>query len=299
MASRYGNIMKVATCGASWGTAKADGKQFSGVLASHKMAENDLPAMKKYKEIIMKVAKTNKVEAAVICGIISRVSRAGTALDQHGRADNGKAFGLMQIDTTPAPKGAGHIPKGEWNSKEHLQQATEILIESIKRFQERFPSWTKEQQLKGGLAAYNTGEDHVESYDDVDANTTGIDFSNDVVARSQWFYKSGFCKESNVGLIVATTAVAAVGAVALAPVALTAMGFAAGGIVTGSIAASMMSTAAVANGGAIAAGSIVAILQSAGAVGLSATATAIVGSVGATVGGALGGAVSWLKNKRS
>lgn len=54
------------------------------------------------------------------------------------------------------------------------------------------------------------------------------------------------------------------GAVALAPVALGAIGFTSAGIVAGSFAASMMSAAAITNGGGVAAGGLVAVLQSAG-----------------------------------
>ena len=54
------------------------------------------------------------------------------------------------------------------------------------------------------------------------------------------------------------------GAVVLAPVALGVIGFTSAGIAAGSLAASMMSAAAVANGGAVAAGGLVAVLQSAG-----------------------------------
>ncbi|XP_024285741.1 lysozyme g isoform X2 [Oncorhynchus tshawytscha] len=305
--------MKVETSGASWRTAKADGGNDEGVLASHIMAEHDRAAMDKYKRLIMKVAKRNEVDPAVICGIISRESRAGTGLDKHGRGDNGKAFGLMQIDTTPAPSGGGHTPKGEWNSEEHLQQGTEILIEFIKIIQEKFNSWTKEQQLKGGIAAYNKGHDRVESYEEVDTHTTGVDYSNDVVARAQWFYNHGYRETTNLVIKVAAVVVgAAVGggiiilsaltsssAVALAPIVLTGIGFGAGGIAAGSTAAGMMSAAAIANGGGVAAGSLVAILQSAGAVGLSGMVTAVVGSAGAAIGGAVGGAVGWLKTKIS
>ncbi|XP_016525610.1 interferon alpha-inducible protein 27-like protein 2B isoform X2 [Poecilia formosa] len=79
-----------------------------------------------------------------------------------------------------------------------------------------------------------------------------------------------------------------IGAVALAPVVLGAVGFTSAGIAAGSYAASMMSAAAVANGGGVAAGSLVAILQSAGAAGLSGAASAVVASVGAGVGAAVG-----------
>ncbi|KAK1934122.1 Interferon alpha-inducible protein 27-like protein 1 [Phytophthora citrophthora] len=67
------------------------------------------------------------------------------------------------------------------------------------------------------------------------------------------------------------------------------IGFSATGITGGSTAASMMSTAAIANGGGVASGSAVAILQSVGAVGL---ATPI--GLGLVAGGAAIGGVALL-----
>lgn len=49
-----------------------------------------------------------------------------------------------------------------------------------------------------------------------------------------------------------------------APFVLAGIGFTSAGIAAGSYAATMMSAAAVANGGAVAAGSTVAVLQAAG-----------------------------------
>lgn len=43
----------------------------------------------------------------------------------------------------------------------------------------------------GGIAAYNKGDDRVESYEEVDTH-----YSNDVVARAQWFYKHGYRETS-------------------------------------------------------------------------------------------------------
>ncbi|XP_039905700.1 interferon alpha-inducible protein 27-like protein 2B [Simochromis diagramma] len=57
-------------------------------------------------------------------------------------------------------------------------------------------------------------------------------------------------------------AVGAGGAVVSAPIVLGAVGFTSVGIAAGSYAASMMSAAAIANGGGVAAGSAVAVLQS-------------------------------------
>uniref|UniRef100_A0A0E9XA42 Lysozyme g n=1 Tax=Anguilla anguilla TaxID=7936 RepID=A0A0E9XA42_ANGAN len=56
----------------------------------------------------------------------------------------------------------------------------------------KFPSWSKEQQLKGGIAAYNCGDQRVCSYVEIDSNTTGHDYSNDVVARAQFYKRNGF-----------------------------------------------------------------------------------------------------------
>lgn len=40
--------------------------------------------------------------------------------------------------------------------------------------------------LVGGIAAYNAGVDHVESWSNVDQHTTHHDYSNDVIARAQY-----------------------------------------------------------------------------------------------------------------
>ncbi|XP_071800948.1 uncharacterized protein [Asterias amurensis] len=87
-----------------------------------------------------------------------------------------------------------------------------------------------------------------------------------------------------------------VGAVVAAPCVLTAVGFTAGGIAAGSYAAGMMSSAAIANGGAIAAGSGVAVLQSVGAAGLGAAGTVAVGGAGAAAGAGASGVVGLFQN---
>ncbi|KAM9770851.1 lysozyme g-like isoform 2-T2 [Menidia menidia] len=183
------DIMRVETTGASRVTAQQDRLNCTGVPASHKMAETDEERMKAYKGKIQRVANSFQIDPAIIAGIISRESRAGNTLEK-GWGDYGKAWGLMQVDVTP--DGGRHTPKGEWNSEEHITQGTEILVYFIDRIAKKFPNWTKEQQLKGGLAAYNMGDGNVHSYEKVDENTTGRDYSNDVVARAQWYKKRGF-----------------------------------------------------------------------------------------------------------
>ncbi|KAI1884976.1 hypothetical protein AGOR_G00215440 [Albula goreensis] len=180
MACMYGDVRRIQTSGASNETGRQDGDNIRGKHASERLAATDLDRMNKYKSLIIRVARNNGMDPAVICGIISRESRAGAAL-KDGLGDHGNAFGLMQIDKRY------HRPEGAWDSEQHLNQATGILIDFIKNIQNKFPSWSKEQQFKGGIAAYNMGPGSVHSYEEVDINTTGKDYSNDVVARAQWY----------------------------------------------------------------------------------------------------------------
>ncbi|XP_016887901.1 lysozyme g-like isoform X1 [Cynoglossus semilaevis] len=184
--SGYGSVLDVETSGASAVTARQD-RLSAGVEASHTMAKTDLQRMERYKAIIKEVGRKYGVEPALIAAIISRESRAGNCLSG-GYGDGGNAFGLMQVDINP--RGGGHTARGEWNSKEHIEQGTEILVHFIKTISAKFP-WSQEQKLKGGIAAYNAGDQRVTSTN-VDEYTTGGDYSNDVIARAQWYKRNGY-----------------------------------------------------------------------------------------------------------
>uniref|UniRef100_A0A8C1M4C6 Lysozyme g n=1 Tax=Cyprinus carpio TaxID=7962 RepID=A0A8C1M4C6_CYPCA len=186
MACIYGNIMKIDTTGASQATANQDRLNIIGVEASKKLAETDLARMEKYKSMITKVGREKQMDPAVIAAIISRQSRAGAALED-GWGDHGYAFGLMQID-----RRFHTLVGAAFDCKEHIIQATEILISFIKEIKAKFPMWSQEQCLKGGISAYNAGVSTVSSYENIDARTSGKDFSNDVVARAQWFKSKGY-----------------------------------------------------------------------------------------------------------
>ncbi|XP_009556220.2 lysozyme g [Cuculus canorus] len=181
----YGSVSRINTPGASCKTARAERLSYCEVRASEKIAERDLEAMNQYKTLIKKVGEKLCIEPALIAGIISRESHAGKVL-KNGWGDNGNGFGLMQVDRN------SHTPRGQWNSEAHLTQGTTILIEMINRIQKKFPTWTKDQQLKGGISAYNAGDKNVRSYDRMDIGTTNDDYSNDVVARAQYYKKHGF-----------------------------------------------------------------------------------------------------------
>lgn len=177
------NIITDAT-GASQQTARQDRLTCVGVPASEKMAETDLQRMKKYKDKIISAGRKFAIDPALIAGIISRESRAGNVL-KSGWGDHGRAWGLMQVDVSPT--GGRHTAEGAWDSEEHLHQATGILVYFIAQIRKKFQDWSEAQQLKGAIAAYNTGDGRVRSYSKVDENTTGKDYSNDVVARAQWY----------------------------------------------------------------------------------------------------------------
>ncbi|XP_074764711.1 lysozyme g-like [Athene noctua] len=181
----YGSVNRINTPGASCKTAKSEGLSYCGAKASEKIAERDLGAMNQYKTLIKKVGEKLCVEPAVIAGIISRESHAGKIL-KNGWGDNGNGFGLMQVDKK------SHTPEGRWNSETHLTQGTNILIMMIKTIQGKFRRWTRDQQLKGGISAYNAGANNVRSYDKMDIGTTHDDYSNDVVARAQYYKKHGY-----------------------------------------------------------------------------------------------------------
>ncbi|KAF5904970.1 lysozyme g-like isoform X2, partial [Clarias magur] len=148
MACIYGDITKIDTTGASEETAKEikrnEKEIIKGVKASSKLAEHDLKDMDQYKDIIFKVARAKQMDPAVIAGIISRESRAGTLLvDGWGDKGKGNGYGLMQVDKTRHKE-----LKKDWKSEQHITQGTEILIGFIKEIQKKFPSWSKEQQFK-------------------------------------------------------------------------------------------------------------------------------------------------------
>ncbi|XP_019632064.1 PREDICTED: lysozyme g-like [Branchiostoma belcheri] len=150
------------------------------------MAQTDKPNVDEFRDIILQVADEKGIDPAIIAAIISRESRGGTQLleDGSGRYDE-NGFGLMQVDQDSGPVGG---PR----SIEHIRQATDILIEKIKGIQNNFPDWTPEQQLKGGIAAYNIGVKQVWTYENMDEGTTGDDYANDVVARAQWYKQNGY-----------------------------------------------------------------------------------------------------------
>jgi len=143
--------------------------------------------MIKYQSSITSAANKYKIPESVIKGIISRESGAGTLLGKNGcnpgYGDKNNAFGLMQIDkrhhSVDTSKGINNIDAG-----------AKILHDNLKSIEKKFPKWTKDQQLRGAVAAYNFGVKNVKSVKNLDKGTSANNYSEDVMARSKLFKKS-------------------------------------------------------------------------------------------------------------
>ncbi|KAM7418948.1 hypothetical protein PAMA_016188 [Pampus argenteus] len=176
------DIRNVITKGAS-----SDGGRTFSVSTSYDMAEDDLPYIKKYKNIIIQAAGKHHVQPSVVAAIISRECRGGRGLTSDGWGDNRNAFGLMQVDKN------WHRPRGKWDSQEHIEQGIDILKGCHSDVANKFPRWSNLEKLKGSLAAYNMGAERMSSSpENMDDHTYNRDYSNDVTARAHYYLKNGF-----------------------------------------------------------------------------------------------------------
>uniref|UniRef100_H2YQ08 Lysozyme g n=1 Tax=Ciona savignyi TaxID=51511 RepID=H2YQ08_CIOSA len=148
--------------------------------------ERDRKAMESYKDNIITAARTQGVDASLVAGIISRESNGGLALDSKGFGDKGNGFGVIQVDKRH------HNPVGGPTSQEHINQGTSILKQSIDDVAKKHPTWTDDQKLRGGVAAYNFGVSNVRTPDGIDRGTTGNNYSSDVLKRAEYFKKHGY-----------------------------------------------------------------------------------------------------------
>jgi len=171
-------LSRYQSSGASAATARQDGLP-GGVGSSQKMARTDLPKLKQFADEFAAAGKKHGVPPALLAAIASRESRAGSALDSRGFGDHGNGFGLMQVDKRY------HSPKGGPFSAGHIDQAAGILKSFLNQVKSKHPDWPPEQQLRGAVAAYNSGPGNVQTIKNMDVGTTGNDYSNDVWARAQ------------------------------------------------------------------------------------------------------------------
>nr|XP_026268342.1 lysozyme g-like protein 1 [Urocitellus parryii] len=85
------------------------------------------------------------------------------------------------------PKDPNLYAPSSWITESQVSQITGVLTSRIKEIQRRFPTWTPDQYLRGGLCAYSGGPGFVRSSQDL-----GCDFCNDVLARAKYLKRHGF-----------------------------------------------------------------------------------------------------------
>ncbi len=174
----------------------------------------ELAELKKYRALVEEAAGHYRLNPSLLCGIGSRESRWGLALQPLGAAGtgdfhqrppqpkvnrttalppDGKGFGrgLLQVDYDWhefARTGAWHSPR------DNIFYACEILHKSLQVLvRERVAAHL---QTRAMLAAYNGGVTNtlnaLRAGLDVDANTTGKNYSKDVLDRTAWFQLHGW-----------------------------------------------------------------------------------------------------------
>nr|XP_009664639.1 PREDICTED: lysozyme g-like [Struthio camelus australis] len=155
-----------------------------GMDAARKTVETDIVRLRKYEIPIKRVARKLCLDPALIAAIISQESRVGLLLN-NGWDQGRRKFGLMQID------GQHDSLFGTWDSEEHINQCSAILVAAINEVRARHPSWTWEQQLRGGICAYRSRIGNFQVYDEDPCSRDNY-YVNNIIRRAQYFKRHGF-----------------------------------------------------------------------------------------------------------
>ncbi|MBD2121350.1 D-alanyl-D-alanine carboxypeptidase family protein [Trichocoleus sp. FACHB-262] len=177
-------LYELTPTGASAETAESDGLP-GGVESSRKMAETDAPKVLRFVERFQVAGREYNLLPALLAAIASRESRGGSALNDC-LGDGGAGVGIMQVDQTVRPPAEVVDPGPDCASQEHINQAASILRGFVDQAATAHPEWSAAIQLQAGTASYNAGPDQIE-VPGFDEGTTGGDYSNDVIARAQYY----------------------------------------------------------------------------------------------------------------
>ena len=173
----------------------------------------DMAEATKYLSAIQKAAQHYSLVPSLICAIGSRESNWGQGSDMHPKGPGGTGDwarrdparwgypmppdglgwgrGLMQVDYAQSDFGK----TGNWQDPEaNIMFGAEELAGNIDYFKNH-PHGSADP-LRAAVAAYNCGRGNVNraitNNVDVDAFTTGHNYSKDVTARAAWFKSNGF-----------------------------------------------------------------------------------------------------------
>lgn len=156
-----------------------------------------LQELRKYEQIVKKVAAKYEIPASVIAGIGSRESHWGMALTPPGpggTGDGGHGRGIMQVDDRWH---VDFIQSGKWaDATENIIYGCAVLKNSMNLFVKRLNWKMSKSLLRGGIAGYNCGPSRaLKAYEngyDFDYYTTGRDYSRNVLERAGWFQLHGW-----------------------------------------------------------------------------------------------------------
>ncbi|NXH30942.1 LYG protein, partial [Myiagra hebetior] len=147
------------------GVCKSAFSYTAGYAMIRRTAEADLVRLRRYEIPIRRVARNLCLDPALIGAIMSQESRVGLLLD-NGWDQGRQKYGLMQISRQQLQ------PFAVWDSEEHINQCSNILVLSINEVRARHPTWTWDRQLRGGISACNAGITTVQTYDKKDIDKT-------------------------------------------------------------------------------------------------------------------------------
>ncbi|NXX20355.1 LYG protein, partial [Podargus strigoides] len=113
----------------------------AGQATVQRTAEVDIVRLRKYEIPIKRVARNLCLDPALIAAIISQESRVGLLLNNGWDQDQRK-YGLMQLG------GQQQRRFGVWDSEEHINHGSTILVLAINEVRARHPTWTWDRQLR-------------------------------------------------------------------------------------------------------------------------------------------------------
>ncbi|XP_053792519.1 lysozyme g-like isoform X2 [Vidua macroura] len=160
----------------------------AGYAMIRRTAEADLTRLRRYEIPIKRVARNLCLDPALIGAIMSQESRVGLLLD-NGWDQGRQKYGLMQISRQQPY--VQLQPYVAWDSEEHINQCSNILVLSINEVRARHPTWTWDRQLRGGICTYHAKMGNLQVYEE-DPCSTDYNYVNSVIRRAQYFKRNGF-----------------------------------------------------------------------------------------------------------
>ncbi|NXP21235.1 LYG protein, partial [Scytalopus superciliaris] len=160
------------------GVCKSAFSYTAGYAMVRRAAEADLVRLRRYEVPIRRVARNLCLDPALIGAIMSQESRVGLLLD-NGWDQGRQKYGLMQISRQLQQ------PYAVWDSEEHINQCSNILVLSLNEVRARHPTWTWDRQLRGGICTYHAKMGNLRVYED-DPCGGDNNYVNSVIRRAQY-----------------------------------------------------------------------------------------------------------------